>query len=387
MANPSGFMIPLDQTDWSPGNGNRTNFCTSPNAWWTNQNIWLQGGSLGRTDAKVGEAVTIMVGIQGLADPAGGGTNAYIRHVQAWATYPSPTPGTTSSALVVPSMPPPNNNPSYPGPGEQPIWLYQSPTAGDYQSTVVNNTANPPAPPYVQVALSPQWTPQASDLVPPNTITHCCLIASSEGLADATQVGINVQSAYPPVGAWVQNYTQLGLIQICSTPQQGQINIFIHPLAGGRRPFGQFGFLAASPSAEERVEVVVDVRPLPQKDGIDPAVRRALEAGPYRDLDLQPARSELKALRLTENKHECEGHLATLIREAEKITKEAIEDIAHPFRDSCRLRLKLPPNGVQHLLLEAETEEEAPGRIHTFDIVQTEPGRRGGIRVAMIFVP
>jgi hypothetical protein len=347
----------------------------------------LGGGPL---DVNVGEAVTVMVGIQGLADPMGAGTNAYIRHVQAWATYPSPTPGTTSSALVVPSMLPPNTNPSYPGTsGGQPIWLFQSPTATDYRNTAVTG-GNPPAHPYVQVTLSPQWTPQAGDLVPPNTTTtaHCCLIASSEGLADATQVGNSVQSPFPPIGAFVQNDTQLGLIQICSTPQQGQRNLFIHPLAGGmRRLVGQFGFLAASPSAEGRVEVVVEVRPLRQEGGIDPAVLQALEAGPYRDLDLQPAPTELKALRLRRNEHECEGHLAKLIREAEEIIEEVIDNATHPFRDSCRLRLKLPPNGVQHLLLEAEMEEEPPGSVHTFDIIQTEPGRRGGIRVAMIVVP
>jgi hypothetical protein len=92
---------------------------------------------------------------------------------------------------------------------------------------------------------------------------------------------------------------------------------------------------------------------------------------------------------LSKNDYQCEGWLAQLIREAEEIVEEVIEDIEHPFRRSSRLRLSLPPKGVQPLLLELELDADLPvGSVQALDITQTEStGKRGGIRVGVIVVP
>jgi hypothetical protein len=92
---------------------------------------------------------------------------------------------------------------------------------------------------------------------------------------------------------------------------------------------------------------------------------------------------------LTRNTYECKGWLARLIREAEEILEEVIEAVEHPFPHSSRLRLRLPPNGVQPLLLQLELDDALPpGSVHVFDITQTDStGKRGGIRVGAIVVP
>jgi hypothetical protein len=381
MSRAQGFMIPLNQNDWT-NNGDRTNWC-SAQVWWTNQNISLQGSSLGPTEAKVGEAVTIAVGIQGVVEPDGTTQMAVIQNVQAWACYPSPTAGSSSAALVLPSMQ--SSNPAFVGGqpvfGSNPIF-----NPGDYQYSADGA--------YYLIALSGTWTPTAEDLVPPNKATHCCIVATSAGLAEALPKDGGGFTGNP-VGTFVASNSDLASdINICTQPYQGQCNIAIVPVGGGqiRIPGSQvheFGFLAAGLSANRSTQVVLEVTPVPQQDQVDPAVLRTLKAGPYRDLPLQPAPSSgLKGLRLTRNTYECKGWLARLIREAEEILEEVIEAVEHPFPHSSRLRLRLPPNGVQPLLLQLELDDALPpGSVHVFDITQTDStGKRGGIRVGAIVV-
>jgi len=75
-----GFIIPLNLNDYlsfiGKPQGDRTNWCSAPppeikQPWWTNENIQLSGSSLGPTSAKVGDTVSIQVGVQGVLEPDG----------------------------------------------------------------------------------------------------------------------------------------------------------------------------------------------------------------------------------------------------------------------------------------------------------------------------
>jgi hypothetical protein len=379
MTRAKGFMIPLNQTDWT-NNGDRSNWCSSQQ-WWMNENISLQGGSLGPTDVKVGETVTIAVGIQGVVESDGTTQLAVIQNVQAWACYPSTTAGTSSAGLVVPSMR--SSNPAFVG--EQTLEP-SNPVFNPDEYQYSGDGA------YALIPLSGTWTPTAQDLVPPNQTAHCCLIATSYGLAEAEPTGADGYQGNP-VGVTVPSDGDLAsLIDICGQPYQGQRNIAIIPLPVfglGHDLVHAFGFLAANSSAEQHTEAVVEVTSARRQGQVDPTLLRVLKAGPYRDLPLQAVSSGLKSLRLSKNSYQCEGWLARLIREAEEIIEEAIEDTRHPFLRSNRLRLSLPPQGVQPLLLELELDAALPaGSVQAFDITQTEPtGKRGGIRVGVIVVP
>src|ERR1035438_9686277 len=147
MSRAQGFMIPLNFNDWFIGHGDRTNWC-SAQTWWTNENISLQGSSLGTTEAKVGDTVTIAVGIQGVVDQDG--VREFIQHVQAWACYPSPTAGRSSASLVLPSMQ--SSNPAFASSNQT---LLPSSDATDYQNLLDA--------PYFLASLSPTWTPPAAD--------------------------------------------------------------------------------------------------------------------------------------------------------------------------------------------------------------------------------
>jgi hypothetical protein len=362
-------MIPLNVTDWN-NHGDRTKWCST--AWWTNENIYLQGSSLGRTEVMVGQAVTIAVGIQGVALPgAGGDSTDVIQNVQAWACYPytatpGKTPGKTSKKLLLFSMNPSNPafvNPAFVGP--RTIQGFST-LGGEYQS--IKDDA------YFLASLSPTWTPAAEDLVPPNTTTHCCLVANSTGMAFQASVGTLVKKDDSNLGT---------VIDICNVPQQGQCNISIVPVSvKGHKRAGflvqEFGFLAASSSAGP-TQAVLEVTPVSQQGQVDPAVLGALKTGPYRDLPLQPASSGPKGLSLSKNTYKFEGWLATLIRDAETILAES----------STRLQLSFPPDGVQPMLLEIEVDPTlAPGSVYAFDITQADAtGNRGGIRVGAIVVP
>lgn len=380
MSRANGFMIPLDHTDWT-NNGDRTNWCSSQ-VWWTNQNIALKGSSLGPTDAKVGEPVTITVGIQGVVGPEGDTELAVIQNVKAWACYPSPTAGRTSASLVLPSMQ--STNPSFSGNlpvfGSNPVF-----NPGDYQDSSQGF--------YSLVALGGTWTPSTEDLVPPNENTHCCIVAACAGLAQAEESG-GLYTGNPVGEAVPTNSDLASRIDICSSPYQGQTNIAIVPLSahGMRVPGGlahEFGFLAAASDATGVTSPALQVAPIRLKTEVDPFLLRLLQSGPYRDLPWKRALSGLKRLRLVRNPHECRGFLRTLIVGAEQIVEETIESAEHPFREGSRLRLRLPPRGVQPLVVQIELDASlSPGSIFEFDITQMEAdGKHGGIRIVAIIVP
>jgi len=166
----------------------------------------------------------------------------------------------------------------------------------------------------------------------------------------------------------------------------------IHGIGRGGLLLGDFGFLSGGVAGRERARVVVEVTPLVQPNGIDPAVLRVLQAGPWSGLPLQPATLDPRGLGLRKNRHRCEGWLGTIVCEAEEFIEDLIAMVeGRPDHDrrGRRITLTLPPNGLQPMLLQTELDaSETPGTVHVFDIVQTDPsGRRGGIRVGAVVVP
>ena len=359
MSITDGFMIPLDFNDWK-NYGDRTSWC-STQPWWTNQNISLQGSSLGPTEVKLGETVKVAVGIQGVAGTGGATVSVTVRDVQAWACYPSPTAGSTSQSLLLPSMT--TSNPAFTGSvlieGVNPALF-----PGSYQ-----NTSAPF--PYALFPLLGPWTPTSADLMPPNTEVHCCLIATSAGAnLEGTSLGTMVPS----------DSDLASLIDICTSPYQGQCNISIISLPLHKFPGGllvqEFGFLVAGLNVAP-AEVGVDVSPVEQANGIDPAVLRSLKGGPYAGLDLKPATSGLKGYSLAKNPYKLTEPLSKIVRPAEKMTESGTS-----------LRLSLPSGGIQPLLLRVEVDAASKlGSVYAFDIVQTDAGgKRGGIRVGAVVV-
>jgi hypothetical protein len=135
-----------------------------------------------------------------------------------------------------------------------------------------------PGPSYTQFTPDNTWSPQQADIIPPNTDAHCCILATCQGIAD-----VNNESGVQ-VGLFVPG-TDLSPIDICSDPHEGQTNITILPISGrgmrrGELLLGDFAFLSGAANREERSQVVVEVTPLAQPNGIDPAVLRVLKAGP-----------------------------------------------------------------------------------------------------------
>ena len=369
----TGFIIPLNLADYL-AQGQRNNWCGTQ-TWWTNENIQLSGSSLGPTSARVGDTVSIQVGVQGVTDQ-GHTEEGKILHVQAWVCYPNTVPG--RAGPLVPSMM------SGPTPAKDltgsPVTIFGSAQSGDYQS---------PGPSYTQFTLDNSWSPQAGDIIPPNTDAHCCILATCQGIADVNNEG-GVQ-----VGLFVPGANLLP-IDICSDPHEGQTNITILPLSGHHRRggllLGDFAFLAGAANRDTRAQIAVEVRSLAQPNGIEPGVLRVLQAGPWKSLPLRPAVSEPRGLGLRKNNHKCEGWLAKIICEAEEFFEDLIELVEGRPDDDRRgrlIKLTLPPNGIQPLLMQTEIDASEPtGTVHVFDIVETEAsGRRGGIRVATIVVP
>jgi hypothetical protein len=375
-----GFIIPLNLNDYLSFSGkppgDRTNWCTAhPSTlmgqpFYTNDNLRLSGSSLGPTSAKVGDTVRIQVGVQGVNVGTDGATvEDQILHVQAWICYPNTVAG--RAGPLVASMK------TGPTPAKDltasPQKIFGTGEVLDYQ-----NPVQPPGPVYAQFTLDNPWKPQQADIIPPNVHAHCCIMATCQGLAD-----VNNPTGPVPVGLFVPG-TDLSQIDICSEPHEAQRNISILPITHGmiRRGtlLGDFGFLSGGVAGEERARVVVEVMPLAQPDRINPVILGVLQAGPWSGLPLRAARSGPRRLVLHKNPHLFEGWLATIISDAE----EFIED-----PDGRRVTLALPPNGLQPMLLQMELDEsEAPGTVHVFDIVQTDPsGRRGGIRVGAVVVP
>lgn len=143
-----------------------------------------------------------------------------------------------------------------------PVPIFGSGQVSDYQSR---------GPSYTQFTLDNAWSPLSGDIIPPNTDAHCCILATCQGLADVNNEG-GVQ-----VGLFVPG-TNLSPIDICSDPHEEQTNITILPLSGHHRRggllLGDFAFLSGSANPEQRAQVVVEVTPLAQPNGIDPAVLR-----------------------------------------------------------------------------------------------------------------
>jgi len=369
-----GFIIPLNLNDYL-AQGQRSNWCGTQ-TWWTNENIQLSGSSLGPTSAKVGDVVSIQVGVQGVTD-RGATKEGNILHVQAWVCYPNTVPGLAGP--LVPSMM------TGPTPAKDltgsPASIFGSTQVGDYRS---------PGPAYKQFTLDNPWSPKQGDIIPPNTEAHCCILATCQGVADVNNEG-GVQ-----VGLFVPG-SNLSPIDVCSDPHEGQTNITILPISGhgrrqGRLLLSDFAFLSGTANRAERTQALVEVTPLAQQNGIDPAVLRVLNAGPWSGLPLRPATSAPRGLGLRKNHHGFEASLAKIICEAEEFIEDLIEIVeGRPYGDrrGRRIKLTLPPRGLQPLLMQIEFDAgETPGTVHVFDVVQTDTsGRRGGIRVGAVVVP
>ncbi len=376
----NGFMVPVNRADWL-ASGARSNWCATP--FWTNENVFLRtAAGADVTDIRANEPVTIQVGIQGVYPPGqtGMGPLNLVEAVQAWVCYPNTSPGAAGMA----GMPVGSINPADPPSwtGSQGVYGYPSSDPTWYQDPDTSDNA------YVVVSLSPAWTPRQGDILPPNTSAHCCVLVNTLGLADA-DVQVNPVTGTPVVtGTSVGVADALTNIDICQSPYQGQRNINILPLPViGPNALGhQFGFLAATPSSQP-TRVTVEVTPVTAE--LDRGLARLVRAGRYRELPLRPAPHPLTALRLRANPYPCSGRLQQLIHAAEEIVEEPIDDLAHPFRQTSRLALRLPPAGVQPLLLELECSPGAPvGSVYQLDITQTEAsGERGGIRLIAVVVP
>jgi hypothetical protein len=375
-----GFIISLDNTS---DIGVRTNWC-STQPFWTNQSIQLSGTSVDNATTRVGDSVTIQVEVRGVPwTNAEGRTFTQENHVnsiQAWACYPNTMPGSFSQNSIVSSMNPQNPQRSLP------------PTLPKPPAVCFGGSPDDPAPVTTGfLSLEPVWKPTSEDLLPPNQDGHFCIVTTCAGLADTN--GDNA-----PVGTTIAN-DDLTKINICNDPHQGQRNITVLPMQLRRRGslIQQFGFLSGIADPERRARVVLEIVPFHQQSAVDPAVLNVLQSGPYRNLTFQPANGPLKGVALRKNPHQCRGRLAQVIREAEEIVEDVIEDVERLLGHSgagagrgTRLQLTLPPNGLQPLIFEAELDPgETPGNVHVFDIIQIdqETGERGGYRIAVVAVP
>jgi len=376
-----GFIISLDNlTD----NGDRTNWC-STKQFWTNQSIQLSGTSVDNTTARVGDTVTIQVEVRGVPWTNNQGETFTqennVNSIQAWACYPNTIPmqpGAFNTNAIVASMNPSNPNRSTP------------PTLPNPPAICFGGSPDDPAPVTTGfLSLAPVWKPIADDLLPPNQNGHVCIVANCAGIAD-------VNGDQAPIGFTIPN-DDLTQVDICNNPQQGQLNITVLPAPIHKRGAFQFGFLSGLASSERRAQVVLDIAPVDQGTAVDAAVLNVLKSGAFRNLNFQAVNTPLRHLALRKNPHECRGWLAGIIREAEDIVEDVIEDVdrvlglhGHGRGKGTRLRLALPPNGLQPLVFEAEIEpDEAPGNVHVFDVIQTDQatGQRGGYRIALVAVP
>jgi hypothetical protein len=287
-------------------------------------------------------------------------------------------PGAFNVNAIVASMNPSNPSRSIP------------PTLPNPPAICFGGAPDDPAPVTTNfLNLTPVWKPIADDLLPPNQDGHVCIVANCAGIAD-------VNGDQAPIGFTIPN-DDLTQIDICNNPQQGQLNITVLPAPIHKRGALQFGFLSGLATSERRGQVVLDIVPVEQGGGVDAAVLNVLKSGPFRNLSFRPVNTPLRYLALHKNPHECRGWLAKVIREAEDIVEDIIEDVERVLGVrgpgsgmGTRLRLTLPPNGLQPLVFEAETAPgEIPGNVHVFDVVQTEQatGNRGGYRIAVVAVP
>ncbi|HLG65579.1 MAG TPA: hypothetical protein VKY19_26905 [Ktedonosporobacter sp.] len=386
MSDP-GFMIPLNQDDYdfkAHTIPNR-NICSpaDPQAqgnagWWTNQNIQLTVGGIATSTATVGQQHVIQVGVQGL--PAqDGDTPTVVQNVQAWVCYPNTVAGRADASLVVPSMQPPNKFASFTDMTENAPMVFGG---GDYQDTGGVG--------FKWLSLS-SWTPIAEDFLDQSMREgHCCIIANAAGFADAEFDKSSNTWGGEQVGVVIANNNQLNnTINVCSSLYQGQRNIMIvNAPVGGMIKTG-LTFLAGAPTHVTPTRMEITVTPINQHGQINPALLNILSSGRYAGLQLKPASSPPKSLRLVQHKHQWRGWLAKIIHEAEEILEELIGLDEHPFGGGHRLKLHVPPHGLQPLRVEIEVDPTEPlGTVHAVEITQTNAnGARGGITLGVVVLP
>lgn len=369
----SGFMIPVNEPDFqtAPMSYPRNICATSTEAligapWWACENIRLTG-TVDAVTAKVGDTVTIQVGIQALPLEFAG--EQLILSVQAWVCYPNTvTAGETDSSLVVPSMQgdqfasyvfPSTTTPLKDAPA-----VYNGMASGSYHK------ASGSKPSFRWQSLT-HWTPQEQDFMDQGDHEgHCCIIANVSGLFD-----FNGTSG-TPVGEQITANTELAThIKVCNKLYQGQRNIVIVAAPHHHRATPRFGFLSGAPRQKKPSRTTVAVTAIQQGDQIDPLLLKVLAGGPYAGLPLKPAISPPKSLRLAPYEYAWNGWLSKIVHEAEEITG-----------GGDRLHLSLPPHGLQPLGLEVELDPtEPPGTVHSIEITQTDAnGARGGIRAGIV---
>lgn len=375
-----GFMIPVNQLDFQTilFSGTRAICSSSAEAtlgapWWSCENIRLRG-TVDAVTARVGDTVTIQVGIQAL--PTLESFKQLILSVQAWVCYPNTVAGGADASLVVPSMQgnqfasfnwgtgPLSGAPTVTNPNPSKPNIYQQSGGFLWQSLST-------------------WMPQYEDFMEESSHEgHCCIIANSSGLFDYVTSGI-------PVGRQITLNSELhGYIDVCTDLYQGQRNIVIVPAPSGhmRRTLPRFGFLSGAPRQTRSSRTTVAVTAIKQGDQVDPLLLNVLNSGPYAGLPLKPASLPPRSLRLA--RHECgwNGWLSKIIHEAEEIVEELLGLDLHPFGGGHQLHLSLPAQGLQPLRVEVELDPTEPaGTVHSIEITQTDAGgARGGIRAGIV---
>jgi len=373
-----GFMIPVNELDFQTVLFSSTrNICDTSNEntlgarWWTCENIQLTG-TVSAVTARVGDTVTIQVGIQAL--PTEISFEQLILSVQAWVCYPNTVAGGADAMLVVPSM---QNNQfaSY-------DWSASGTPLSDAPA-VFNNPNYQQGNGFQWLSLSP-WTPTPEDFIDQGEHGgHCCIIANASGLFDFN--GTNGT----PVGQQIILNSELQTdIAVCTDLYQGQRNIVIVPARSGPggRIVPRFGFLSGAPRQKRSSKATIAVTAINQGSHVDPLLLKVLNSGPYAGLPLKPASSPPRSLRLA--RHECgwNGWLSKIIHEAEEIVEELLGLETSPFGGGHQLHLSLPAQGLQPLRVEVELDPtEPPGIVHSIEITQTDAtGARGGIRAGIV---
>jgi len=371
-----GFMIPLNQLDFETVLDSSTRaICTSSMEatlgapWWTSENIELKG-TIDAVTARIGDTVTIQVGIQAL--PTLDLFEQLILSVQAWVCYPNTVAGGADATLVVPSM----QSDQF----ARYEWLPPTPLSD--APSVTNDMNYRHSPGFLWQALTP-WVPTPEDFMDQSEHGgHCCIIANCSGLFD-----FNGTSGTPVGQQLIANSELHADIDVCTDLYQGQRNVVILPtLSGHRRIPPGFGFLSGAPRQKTPSRTSVAVTAIKQGDRVDPLLLKVLKNGPYAGLPLKPAPLPPRSLRLAGQHCGWNGWLSKIIHEAEEVSEKRLGLDTQQFGDGHQLNLSLPARGLQPLRLEVELDPtEAPGTVHSVEITQTDAnGDRGGIRVGIV---
>jgi len=177
-----GFMIPVNDLDFQTSlSDSPRNICSSAiealigAPWYTCENIKFTG-TVSDVTARVGDNVTIQVGLQGL--PTLELLEQVITSVGAWVCYPNTVTGGADASLVVPSMRPPNPFPNY-------DWATSGTPIADAPH-VHNNPSYQTGNEFLWQSLTP-WIPQEEDFMDRSEHEgHCCIIANAMGIFDWT---------------------------------------------------------------------------------------------------------------------------------------------------------------------------------------------------------